>query len=119
VTEGVMAGKDMLSFVPLHLSVLEWQLHLELWVRSWVPAGLMTILTCKDWFDKEHGVSGGIANAQGQWILVEMPPAWLLWTPPPALAEVALEELGALQHKWKHINHVIIAPRLMTYAWRK
>ena len=39
--------------------------------------------------------------------------------PPPAIADVALDELIASRHKRPHLNHVFICPRLMTQLWRK
>ena len=33
--EGVMEGTQMISFVPLHWSVLERSLKLEQWIRTW------------------------------------------------------------------------------------
>jgi hypothetical protein len=48
----------------------------------------------------------------------EAPPGWYIWNPPPALADIALEELDVSRHKWLHLNHVILLPQLMTYAWR-
>ncbi len=42
-----------------------------------------------------------------------------MWHPPPALADVAVEELEESRHKRKHLNHVFVSPRLMTFAWRK
>lgn len=44
---------------------------------------------------------------------------WLLFSPPPAAADVAIEELIYSQHKCTFINHIFLVPRLATHLWRK
>lgn len=66
-----------------------------------------------------QGVRGGIRNEDGIWLPVETDLRWFLWVPPPALADVALEELTKSRHKRSRLNHIIIVPRLMTHLWRK
>jgi hypothetical protein len=39
--------------------------------------------------------------------------------PPPALGDVAVEELEISRHKRNNLSHIFLCPRLMTYAWRK
>lgn len=43
----------------------------------------------------------------------------MLWAPPPAAAEAAVEDLGFSRHKRNFINHVFVTPWLMTFAWHK
>jgi hypothetical protein len=69
---GVMGGADMLSFIPLCYSALERQPNLHEWVYSWWGGKW---LTPEGWFD--------VANQTGLY----------MWCPPPAVAEVALEQL--------------------------
>ena len=42
-----------------------------------------------------------------------------LWTPPPAIADAALEELLKSRHKQTDLFHVVAIPRLMTPRWRR
>lgn len=42
-----------------------------------------------------------------------------LWTPPPAAAEAALEELLKARHKRTDTFHVVALPRLMAPMWRR
>jgi hypothetical protein len=44
---------------------------------------------------------------------------WFGTPPPPALAADAVYELGVARHKRKHLNHIFLVPRLMTFEWRK
>mmetsp|Transcript_20485 Transcript_20485/g.29214 ORF Transcript_20485/g.29214 Transcript_20485/m.29214 type:complete len:595 (-) Transcript_20485:2495-4279(-) len=101
-TAGVMAGMEFSSFVPLHESVQQRQDPNVIfdWVSSW--AGDSVWLTPEDWFQPRS---------------VTTP---CVWTPPPAAADVAMDQLG----KWIHMRpadttHIIIIPRLMTSRWRK
>ena len=42
-----------------------------------------------------------------------------LWAPPPAIADVALEELLKARHKRTDTYHVLLFPRLMLPRWRR
>jgi hypothetical protein len=99
---GVMGGKSILSFIPLHLSALERSPKSKPWVESWWPDKSLGLLTPNDWFATPRRV-GNFA-----------------WTPPPAAADAALEQLFRTQLKCPHnTSHIFIAPRLMTSRWCK
>jgi hypothetical protein len=112
VTEGVMAGKSMLSFVPLYLNALDRQPSLLDWLRDWLQLPGLTPLMPDEWFDRGHGYQNGGKNKRGIWLPTEMNESWLLWCPPPAAADVAVEELLLSRHKRTHINHVFMVQRL-------
>jgi hypothetical protein len=104
LSQGVMAGEPMLKYVPLHLSALDRSPQLEQWVRSWWDEGHVELTTLQPsgWF--EEGQSDGN----------------FLWCPPPAAADVVVEQLGEARHKRPpQCTHIVIAPRLMTGNWRK
>jgi hypothetical protein len=117
--EGVMVGKEMISFVPLHLSAVARSPEVLDWVQLWCPAKGITVLEPEDWYSKGHGLQGGSKNAEGIWIPKESSDRWYLWMPPPAIADAALDELTTSRHKRSHLNHVFLCPRLMTQLWRK
>ena len=99
---GVMAGASMLSFVPLHLSAVTRSQVVVDWVRGWVPDNLnFRHLTPEEWY-----VPFDAQNLH-------------FWTPPPAAADLAVELLAEGIHKRPDCWHVFLAPRLMTYMWRK
>jgi hypothetical protein len=77
------------------------------------------MLKSEEWFGRGHGLQGGAKNSEGLWIPEESKERWYLWMPPPAIADVALDELLISRHKRPHLNHVFICPRLMTQLWRK
>ena len=97
---GVMAGADMLSYVPLHLSLLQRSLSLRGWLKEWIGDGGL-FLEASDWPRKHlnHGT--------------------YVWSPPPAAAPAALDGLGESIHKRPTSVHVVVVPRLLTALWRK
>jgi hypothetical protein len=99
---GVMGGKSMLCFVPLHLTALERSEPLKPWVESWWPDDWLKWLSHEDWFALPH--RGGNFG----------------WSPPSAAADAALEQLCQVQLKrpW-NTCHLFIVPRLMTSCWQK
>jgi hypothetical protein len=122
LTTGVMQHRDMLRFVPLHLSAVDRSSLVPIWVGTWIPAGTsLRILTPAEWFTAGQGYTHGIKNADGVWIpdAADSASDVRLWVPPPAAAEVAIEQLSFSRHKRTDLLHVFICPRLMTSRWRK
>jgi hypothetical protein len=102
-TKGVMTGLNMLHFVPLHLDALERQgPSLQEWILSWFSGqDAPAFLQPRGWFTLGHTHSTCV------------------WSPPPAAAEVALEQLAYSIHKRPYHCHAVVIPRLMTARWRK
>ena len=46
-------------------------------------------------------------------------PGCFLWTPPPAAADVALEEMRKARIKRQLSTHIFVCPRLLTTEWLK
>ncbi len=121
LTEGVMGGWDMGDFVPLHLNAMERSASLESWIRSWFDAGRKTkseLLEPEGWFERGHDIIGGDKNVDDMWI-PKYQNGCYIWSPPPAAAEVALEQLRQARHKRQSSCHVFVCPRLMTPYWAK
>ena len=103
--EGMLAGKDPLSFIPLAAGANERSLGgVRCWVDEWWGnwSGLDLVeVDHSRWFELQ-GVSGP-----------------RLWVPPPAAMATALEVFyeDRIAHPWK--PHVFVVPRLMTHMWRK
>lgn len=115
--EGVASGSDMMSFIPLHLGALSRCDKLEPWFRSWVGE-TMEVLDPKGWFTRGHEHVGGTAAGSRFW-RVECEPGIFLWAPPPAAADVAIEELRKSLIKRQTSTHIFVCPRLMTTEWRR
>ena len=97
---GVMAGANMLSFVPLHLSAFERSEALLPWLLSW--SGESTVVLGESDWSRPH-MNGGT----------------YVWAPAPAAAGAALELLGESIHKRPTSVHVVLIPRLFTSSWRE
>jgi len=115
LTEGMMAGEDPLSFIPLNRGADDLSGGLaSAWVRSW-------------WTDQIPTQQGGCN--WGGFPLVEVDKdnmfelknlkAARLWMLPPAAMEVALELLTEDRLAHPHWPHVFLVPRLMTHLWRR
>jgi hypothetical protein len=100
-SEGVMQGKPMEDFIPLHLSPTQREPAVKEWIHE-VTQGLdFSWLSLKDWFTEAH--------TQGNFV----------WNIPPAAAEVVVEQLGFARLKRPGLFHIILVPRLMTSRWRR
>ena len=80
-SQGVMQGKPIRDFVPLHLDPLTREAGLKTWIRR-ITRGLdPTFLDPEGWYTTGHG--------RGTYV----------WTPSPAAAEVVVEQLGRARLK--------------------
>jgi hypothetical protein len=70
-------------------------------VQSWWGSQPLTWLQPFDWFYLGHQL-GSFA-----------------WAPPPAAADVCLEQVATAIHKRPHSTRLILIPRLLTAAWCK
>jgi hypothetical protein len=117
LTEGVMSGHPMTSFVPLGKSALERSPALVDWIRTWTGENL-TILSPDGWFERGQGIVGYEQDELGRRLPIHEAGSFL-WSPPPAAAGTAVEELRRSRHKSHDSVHVFVCPRLMTNLWRK
>jgi hypothetical protein len=76
---------------------------LETWIWSWWndKQGELLALEPLGWFDE--------GQQDGNF----------LWCPPPAAANVVVEQLREARHKRPQCTHIVVVPRLMTGSWRK
>ena len=116
---GVMAGKKMLDFVPIHLTAFERTPLLKPWLESFMDTSVEWLET-KDWFTRAHDIIEDKfeLNSDG-FSLPCVKSGTFVWTPSPCSAEAAVEELRKARHKRQKSKHVFIVPRLMQPLWRK
>lgn len=104
---GIMGGDAVLDHVPLHLTALERAdtkgNELRTWITSWWGCDAKVLwLNPTNWFDLPYR------------------DGYYVWSPPPAIADVALERLCKVRLKRPGLGaHLFIVPRLMTSRWRK
>ena len=117
-----MTHKDILDFVPLHLSALERDGGTNLlgWIRGWCEdsSTKLIVLREEDWFIRAHDIVGyGVGESHIKEPIYQT--GCYLWAPAPALAELACEELRKSRNKRQDSSHIFVCPRLMTPAWRR
>ena len=100
-TQGVMLGQPIQAFVPLHQSPLDREPKLEGWLRTITDDLNPFLLSPEDWYTTGH--------SKGTFI----------WAPPPAAAEVVVEQLGRARLKRPEAMHIVVVPRVMTGRWRR
>ena len=86
-----------MDYIPLHLGAVERSGDLHRWIQSWWPeeqVSKLRLLTPDDWFELDD---------QGDCVL---------WSPPPAAADVAIEMMITRIHRESWRMHVCIIPQL-------
>jgi hypothetical protein len=118
-TEGSMKGKSVIEYIPFNLTALERSPTLKPWLDSWTGNAL-EVLTPEGWFTRGHDLIDDDEgrNVEGLW-LPSYQSGKYLWSPAPAAAAAAVEELRKSRHKRTCSTHVFIVPRLMSPLWRK
>ena len=113
-----MAGKRLLSFVPLHKTAFETFEPLQDWVLSWLMTPFKPIiLQPEDWFLRGHDIIGFEKNYDNIWV-PSIKAGTYIWVPTPAAADVVVEELRkARQKRFTHSYHVFVCPKIMKQEW--
>ena len=75
-------------------------------------------LTPEGWFERGHDIIGGAKNGDGVW-LPEYKSGNYLWFPPPAAANICIDELRKARHKRQTSTHIFVCPRIMAPSWRR
>jgi hypothetical protein len=129
LSEGVMRGEAMISFIPLHQNAFEQNQELRTWTDEFLAGNKhddpLEYLKPVDWFERGHDLNGG------DWELTMPPPnkerQWMprykkgryVWSPPPGAAPAALEQLRKSRHKRQNSTHLFICPRLLYPLWQR
>lgn len=120
-SEGVMRGDLMLQHVPLHLTCLQRSPALKDWLRNIATPegrGGVHFLSTADWFERGHDIVGGERNDDGVYV-PNYSSGTLIWTPSPAGAWTAVEQLRRARVKREFSTHIFVVPHLMTPEWRR
>ena len=118
--EGVSEGKDMLLFVDLAVPAINRHPVILDFVQSWLEStvGKGQVLKVEEWFVEGHGIVGGKRDSHGVWIPIHNKNgAVFVWSPPPVIGDVALEECLKSIHKQPDAFHVLLIPRLFSPLW--
>jgi hypothetical protein len=119
---GVMKRQPLSQFIPLHLDAVARSSGIVPWYSSWIPdTSQLHLLTPAKWFSVGHGIWSWTPNLD-HILAPSFYPAdqkVFLWAPPPAAAQVAMDQLSFARLKRPSLAHIFICPRLMTHLWRK
>lgn len=106
----------MLDYSPWDKTALEASPTLLDWIHSW--AGDLESLEPADWFIRAHDISGGYFDSRYFW-RNRIKAGRFLWSPPPAVAHVAIEQLRISRLKRQRSLHVFVVPTLFCHLLRK
>lgn len=117
LTQDVMAGESMCTFIPIHQPATKRSQEPEPWIRSW--SGEDSIhLTEMEWFEGGYDIVGWSRDG-----LIEKPiineGRTYLWCPPPFAADMAMAEMRRARIKRQTSAHVFVCPRLCSHLWLK
>ena len=115
--EGISIGEQMLSFCPWNVSSFDRSKELKNWLLEVFGKGL-EFLEPHQWFNRGHDHAGGSRDDNGFWRL-KLRKGSFVWSPPPAAADAALEELRKARLKRRNSTHIIVVPKLLTPLWLK
>ena len=120
--EGSMKTQDMLAYIPLQYGCFDREggVQLKNWVLEWSsdPECKTIVLEPHQWYTEGHDIIKFERPDNSYLSLPVYERGILIWTPPPPLAEVALEELRKARLKRTESSHIFLCPRLMTPKWK-
>ena len=76
LTEGVMGGKSMEFFVPIHLGAIERSPEILPWIKSWAKTEVKSdwlLLSPEHWFDRGRDFGGGSKSSDGMQLVRYLP----------------------------------------------
>jgi len=123
-TDGVSRGnlqhsailsKPIRMFAPINLSAFERSCTLKDWVLDW-SGSKSFVLEPKHWFYEAHDLRTNDQTIPGD---ARIESSTYLWSPPPAIADVALEQLRYARLKRQSSIHIFIVPKLFLNLWRR
>jgi hypothetical protein len=98
---GVMQGRDIRDWVPLNENAFSREPKLTSWFEDVTKRLQFQTLTPEGWFTTGHEYGN------------------FIWAPPPAAADVIVEQIGKAIMKRPEAMHIVVIPRLMTGRWRR
>lgn len=118
LTDGVMIGREMSSFIPLHEDALSRSGDLWTWLQRGAGDDVLELLRPEGWFERGHDMAGGKVNCDGTWVPVYK---WgnFIWSPPPCVAGQCIEELRKARHKRQQSTHIFVCPKVMASVWQR
>jgi len=99
--------------VPLNQLTTQRSPKLVEWIKTWIyPEHIW--LQPENWFVEAYDL-----RFEGPRHSIKIEHSTYIWTPPPAIADVALEQLREAKIKWQQSFHVMLIPHLFFGLWRR
>ena len=116
MSQALSVDKPIRELIPIDVSALDRCEGLTDWLKSWVGKSAL-FLEPAHWFLEGHDIRFDKSMPLPRAMLHES--GTYIWTPPPAIADVAIEQLRYARLKRQKSLHIILIPRLFVYLWRK
>jgi hypothetical protein len=107
----------MLNFVPFHKTACDSSPTLKPWIRGWATPGV-EFITPEGWFERGHDHDGGKKDDRGFWAPT-IQTGTFVWTPAPAAARIAIEQLRVARLKRQQSTHIVCIPSLLAHEWSR
>jgi hypothetical protein len=116
---GIMAGKAMCSFIPIHQTACECSPKLVEWIKVWSGSNSI-VLYLMGWFEKGHDIVGWNKGIDGFERPIISSKKTYIWSPPPFAAKFTLAEMRKSQivATPQHAKNVRNGEEIARCAWR-
>ena len=91
------------------------------WIESWAKGHYhetVELLKPCDWVWKGHDINGLSENIDG-YKIPSYSSGTFVWSPPPAAAKFALEQIRQARQKRQESFHIVVCRKVMTKHWMK
>ena len=117
--EGIALDRAMLSYCPWGQSAVDRSPKLVSWLRQTFDNSF-ELLSPENWYRRGHDLSGGTYNPKNKHMWEpQFTKGNYIWSPPPAAADAALEQLRIARLKRQESCHLIVIPKLFKHLWLK
>ena len=90
-------------------------MDLKPWIMTWAPTNALFLLPSQ-WFVESHDIRW---SGEGSPRKLCYSRAFYIWSPPPCIADVAIEQLREALLKRHNAIHVMIIPKLFFSLWQR
>ena len=116
LTQNTLPRQPIRLQVPLNLTCLERSASLKQWISSWIGPKAVYLSTSQ-WYVEGHDLRYNVKDPTSEMFTYES--ATYVWTPPPAVGDVSLEQIRYARLKRQSSLHVFLIPKLFYALFRR